>query len=454
MKKLITFTFVILSSVITYGQIQYLRYNDDFNFLKGDSVTKRGFQKLKYIPITGKLKISFGGEIREQLQRYTNINFGDLPPNYKTSSTWQLWHRIMAHANVDAGQKARLFVQLGSTYRFLNPNPLTPEIEQNELSLHQAFIDYHFNKTWMTRIGRQEMSYGSHRLITFREGPNTRLTFNAAILKYKGKNRKVDVFASSPVISQKNVFDDQSFKDLAIGVYANEKLAKTFSIDYYLVHFHSKRRQYNFIGGLENREVVGFRLFTENTTTNYEVEANYQFGKFDQLVINAYGIFADLNHKIQPDYSVILGIAGNFLTGDKSKNDKQLNTYNLLYSKPQYGLTAPIGATNMITVNPYIKANPTTKTNVYFGANFMCRQSMKDGIYSPAAIQVRPGPEYVFASSEKQLGTLLVLETSYVFTSNLSIAVDASTFLAGSYVKKTGAGKDINYLSVKASLRF
>ena len=84
----------------------------------------------------------------------------------------------MAHANVDVGQKARVFVQLSSTYRFLNPNPFTQEIDQNELSLHQAFIDYRLNKNWAARIGRQEMSYGSHRLITFREGPNTRLTFD------------------------------------------------------------------------------------------------------------------------------------------------------------------------------------------------------------------------------------------------------------------------------------
>lgn len=149
MKMLFTGVIVFLSSVVSHGQIQYLRYNDNFSFLNSDSITKRGLNKLKYIPISAKLKVSFGREVREQLQRYENINFGDLPPNYKTSSPWQLWHRIMAHANVDVGQETRVFVQLNSTYRFFNANPLTAEIEQNELSLHQAFIDYHFNKHWM-----------------------------------------------------------------------------------------------------------------------------------------------------------------------------------------------------------------------------------------------------------------------------------------------------------------
>lgn len=454
MKNLMLAIGFVLSGVAGYSQIQYLRYNDDFNYLQSDSLTKKGLQKLKYIPIAEQINISLGGEIREQIQRYNNINFGDVPPNYKTSNSWQLWHRLMVHANVDIGQRARVFVQLSSTYRFLNSNPLTPEIDQNELSLHQAFIAYRFNKIWMARIGRQEMSYGSHRLITFREGPNTRLTFDAAILKYNNGKKRVDVFAISPVISQKGVFDDQSFKDVAIGVYANQKFTKSLSIDYYLLHFHSKRRQYNFVAGTENREIVGFRLFSENLKTNYEVEANYQFGRFNQLSINAYGISADVNHKILPEKSLIIGLAGNYLTGDKSRIDGKLNTYNLLYSKPQYGLTAPIGATNLLTMNPYLRINLTRNSNVYVGTNFMWRESNQDGTYSPGAVEVRPKPENLVASSEKQIGTLLVLETAYAINSNLSIAVDASTFFAGKYVKQTGAGKDITYYSFKASFKF
>lgn len=454
MKNLMLAIGFVLSGVAGYSQIQYLRYNDDFSYLQSDSLTKKGLKKLKYIPIAEQINISLGGEIREQIQRYNNFNFGDVPSNYETSSSWQLWHRLMVHANVDIGQRARVFVQISSTYRFLNPNPLTPEIDQNEFGLHQAFIDYRFNKLWMARIGRQEMSYGSHRLITFREGPNTRLTFDAAILKYHNGKKRVDVFAISPVISQMGIFDDQSFKDVAIGVYANQKFTKTLSIDYYLLHFHSKRRQYNFVAGTENREIVGFRLYIENPKTNYEAEGTYQLGKFNQLSINAYGISADVNHKIVPEKSLIIGLAGNYLTGDKSKTDDQLNTYNLLYSKPQYGLTAPIGATNMITINPYLRINPTRKSNVYLGANFMWRQSNQDGTYSPGAIEVRPMLESLVTSSEKQLGTLLVLETAYVINSNLSIAVDISKFFAGKYVKQTGTGKDITYCSFKASFKF
>jgi len=37
---------------------------------------------------------------------------------------------------------------------------------------------------------------------------------------------------------------------------------------------------------------------------------------------------------------------------------------------------------------------------------------------------------------------------------NLSFGLDASRFLAGRYVKETGKGKNISYLSIKASYKF
>ena len=99
--------------------------------------------------------------------------------------------------------------------------------------------------------------------------------------------------------------------------------------------------------------------------------------------------------------------------------------------------------------------SPTRKINVYLGTNFMWRQSTQDGTYSPGAIQLRPKPEYAFLSSEKGLGTLLMLETSYAINPNLLVAIDASRFFAGKFVKQTGGvGKDITYLSFKTSFKF
>jgi hypothetical protein len=182
---------MLLALQISFAQapknpINILRYNDDFSILKNDSL-KKGLSQLKYISLGKKAYVSFGGELREQYLYFDHLNFGDVPAAFQKESTGQLWQRAMVHSNLEIGSNIRVFVQLNSTLRFINPNPITPEIDENQLSLHQAFVDYNFNKNWSLRAGRQELGYGSHRLITFREGPNTRMTFDAAMLKYKSE---------------------------------------------------------------------------------------------------------------------------------------------------------------------------------------------------------------------------------------------------------------------------
>ena len=307
----------------------------------------------------------------------------------------------------------------------------------------------------MLRLGRQEISYANHRLLTFREGPNTRLAFDAGVVKYNAEKRNMDVFILSPVISKPGVFDDQSAKDVIAGFYATEKIIpKKLLLDYYFLNLNTNRRKYNFVAGKENRQSYGFRIFSGNPKLNYEFEATCQSGKFNQQSISAFGISADINYKLVSANNLIAGIGSNFMSGDKNKDDNQLNTYNLLFSKPQYGLTAPIGATNLVNINPYIKFNPTKKSNIYASSYFMWRQSNQDGTYSPSAVEVRPGQEMFFSTKKKELGTLLALESVYAINQSFSFALDASYFFAGGYVKATGNGKDITYLAFKGTYKF
>jgi hypothetical protein len=459
MKQMILIGLLYINIGHVFGQaktnpINIMRYNDDFSATKTDS-TKKGFNKLKNISLGKQAAISFGGELREQYQYFENLNFGDVPPNTKKISVGQVWHRVMLHSNIEIGKKVRVFAQLNSTFRFFNPNPITPEIDENRLSLHQAFIDYKFTNSWLIRAGRQELGYGNNRLLTFREGPNTRLTFDAAIIKHQNKKRKIDFLAITPVISNQFAFDDKSFKEFVFGFYATENvIPKKLLLDYYFLHFTSENRRYNFATGKENRNVGGFRIFSQNAKLNYELESTYQFGKFGKQSIAAFGFSSDIRYVVSKKYNVELGLGANYFTGDRSRTDNNLNTYNLIFSKPSYGLAAPIGSSNIINVNPYVKFNPTKKLTIYSGVYFLQRQSKVDGTYSPGMAQLRPTPNLLFASSNTQIGTQYAIETNYMLNKHFSFAFDAAYFNAGKYVKETGKGKNTTYISAKAAFKF
>ena len=442
-----------VSSIQAQNKISLMRYDDDFSLVKKDSV-KKGVNQLKYIPIRKNNFISFGGELREQFQVYNNINFGDVPPAFQDISTNQLWHRLMVHSNIELGNHFRFFVQLNSTLRFLNDNPIVPEIDENQLSLHQAFAELKLTN-WNFRLGYQEMYYGNHRLITVREGPNTRQAFDGLVVKHKFKNGVIDLFAVSKVVSKQYVFDDESMHDGLYGIYGTQYFSNhKMGLDYFLVDFQSNARMYNYVSGFENRQTYGLRLFSNYKKVNFEFEGGYQSGKFNDLNISAYTVLADVNMNVLPDKKGIIGFATNVASGDKDNTDNQLNTYNLIYAKPAYGLAVPIGATNMISLSPYIKINPIQKLNILAQVFFMSRNSNQDGTYSPGMIENRPRPNALFASDKKTLGKFYLLETNYQQTKNLSFAFDASYFDAGSYPKTTGKGKNVTYLSFKSTFKF
>jgi hypothetical protein len=444
---------MVVSNTIAQNKISLMRYDDDFSMVKKDSI-KKGFNQLKYIPFGNNNSISFGGELREQFQVYKNINFGDVPPTYQDSSTNQLWHRFMVHSNIELGNHFRFFFQLSNTLRFLNDNPIVPEIDENQLSLHQAFAELKLTN-WNFRLGHQEMYYGNHRLITVREGPNTRQAFDGLVVKRKFKNGTLDFFAVSKVISKQYILDDESMHDGLYGIYGTQYLFKhKMGLDYFVVDFQSKARKYNYQAGFEDRYTYGIRLFSNLKTINFEFEGAYQAGKFNTLTIDAYSALADVNLTVLPSKKGVIGFVANVASGDKNSNDTKLNTYNLLYAKPAYGLAVPIGATNIISLYPYIKINPIQKLNVLAQVFFMARNSHQDGTYSPGMIENRPRPNALFSSDKKTLGQFYVLETNYQQTKNLSFSFDTSYFDAGSYPQATGKGKDVTYLSFKSIFKW
>ena len=459
MKKLLV---LVIISIFTFqiwaqnGSIQMLRYNDNFQYLQNDTTVKKGFEQLKVISFGNKkATISFGGELREQVQHFENQNFGDVPPVFKAVSVTQVWHRAMLHANLELGKKIRVFGQLNQTMRFFNPNPLN-EIDQNKLGLHQAFVEIKPTSNWIIRVGRQELSYGNNRMLTFREGPNNRLAFDAAIVQWKNKTWRIDAIAASPVAQLPNIGDDVSLKDKIFGLYTTKTIVpKKLLLDVYGLFLNSERIKYNLVAGKENRTVLGTRIFSQNPFFNYELEANYQVGTFNTLNINAFGLSYDVKYRFEkaPKWSV--GLAGNYISGDKTPTDNQLNTYNLLFSKPSFGLAAPIGASNIINTNPYVSWQPNKKWSLLAGIYFLSKASVKDGTYSPGMVQVRPSrKEVLFQSDARKIGNQYAAEIAYFHNRHWAFFTDAAYFTPGAFATETGKGKAITYLSAKAAYKF
>ena len=128
------------------------------------------------------------------------------------------------------------------------------------------------------------------------------------------------------------------------------------------------------------------------------------------------------------------GLGFNYISGDRSPSDEKLNTYNMLYSRPSFGLAAPIGPANIINIRPFLEFNPRPNIRLIAGYYIMRRQSENDGSYAPDGTEIRPSPALLFVTEEKFIGQQFTLDVWYLMSTNWSFFFEGALFTSGNYI--------------------
>jgi hypothetical protein len=430
-----------------------LRYNDDYSFLAGDT-THNWYKSIKYIRLSGNGRsfLSFGGDFRYQYFYTKNESFGDDP---KDIDGYTL-NRLLVHGDLHVGKGFRTFLQLQSSGA--GGRPATSPVEDDPLELHQAFVDVSNRSSAPVRLtlraGRQEFSYGSQRLVSVREGPNNRQSFDAVKVMANWKNTQADFFFSHYVTARKGIFDDQfnNKNTLFWGSYWTfKKVPVIGGVDLYYLGLQRKEASFDNIKGKETRHSIGTRLFGNPGNWDYDAEAVYQFGTISESDISAWTASLNTNYQfkdcpLQPK----LGFKTELISGDKQVNDNKIQTFNPLFPRGAYfGLAALIGPANLFDVHPAASLNLSPKIAWDFDTDFFWRYSIYDGIYGPNTALLYTGKQ----TTAKHIGNQF--STDFVFIPNPFIYLRAEfTWLkAGSYLKQVSAGKDILFAGITTQLK-
>jgi hypothetical protein len=449
----------IVSGLAQPGPIKNLRYNDDFSYLKNDSIIKKGLDKLKYRSLFNDTNSfwSLGGEIREWYEYRKNPNFGDLPPHITPDYDGSLQHRLMLHVDLQLNNRFRVFFQLNNTLEFGNPNPPIPEIIVDGLGIHQAFVDVNVgrknNAVNHLRVGRQEFSFGSELLISSREGPNNRQPFDGISFIRNTSKYDVQLLLATPVIINPDVFDNSHIEEYLWGGYATLNKNKTHKIDAYYLGLYSEKRAYNYISGKQNRHTIGARFWNHLSKIYYDVDVMYQTGKFNAEYINAANVTAEARYVFKESkWKPMLGLGVSYITGDYHSSDGQLNTFDPYFPKPVYGLATPQGPSNIAHIRPIVGIEPLDKMFVNFSWYYLSRTSNQDGTYTPGMSQVRPIPS--LTSNKYTVGTQYSLDVFYFINTHLTFITFLSYVEPGAYIQETGNGLDTFFWASTLQFKF
>ncbi|MDL2402558.1 alginate export family protein [Rhizobium mayense] len=361
------------------------RYDENYSYLQNPACRTDFWDPIKYIPIGGNpdVYLSFGGELRERFEQYWSPNFGlgGVSPN------GYLLHRLLLSADLHVGQNFRAFVQLGSHFAPGKNEPLSPT-DEDALDLQQGFFDVRLPIAGdidpTVRIGRQELAFGSQRLVSVREPPNIRRSFDGVSVFDTIGNVTYDAFLTRPVKLAKGVFDDESLNSQAFwGLYTTVNVTPHLGIDLYYLGLENDSARFGTVSGDEQRQTLGTRFFGSSKGLDWNFEAAGQFGRFAGRDISAWTVASDTGYTLSNVlWTPRLGLKANIASGDHDPNDHTLGTFNPLFPKLGYFSEASlIFPSNFFDLQPNVTLSVTDKISVTAGWDFLWRETTNDAIY-------------------------------------------------------------------------
>jgi hypothetical protein len=439
---------------------QMLRYDEDYSYLKDPTLRTDFWDPLKYIPLCGRddWYVSFGGEIRERYEFFHDLNQGLAPANAQ-GNNFSFTQRYMISADFHLGPYVRFFAQTitGLEEGFIG-GPI-PGIDVDVFSLHQAFLDFVLplgdeKNTLTARLGRQELEYGSGRLIDIREGPNLPLSFDAARLLLHQGDWEVDGWWGKPVLNEPGVFQDYPDPTKSFwGLYAVHPLPllPKGNIDLYYLGYVNKDAVYASGAGYEVRHTLGTRIWGAPLPWEYNVEYDWQFGTFGSGTIEAWSAanairynFSDLPLKPR------LGLRFDFASGDNNKASPNLQTFNPLFPSGIYfNLLNPVGPLNLIDLHPTLDLYVGEKVTLSFDWDFYWRESLGDGVYAISGMPLRTG-----VAGSRYVGNCPAFTIAWNPTRHVSLVAQYCHFLPGPYFEANPPDKATDYVSVWLDYKF
>ena len=448
-----------------------LSYDEDYSYLADPAQRADFWDPIKYVPLGEPgWYATFGGETRQRFESYTHYPFA---PALENRHGYDL-QRYMELADLHFGPDVRLFAELKSALAF--DKQVVFPVDEDRLDLDQAFFDLRLpvdpddRDSLTIRIGRQELQYGSGRLIAVREGPNDRQSFDGGRLILRAGDWRAEALLFRLVDDRPGTFDNQEVTgQFLYGVYASRPLTVpetwplgggTHGIDLYALGFRHEQAPFAQGVATEERYSLGTRLYGAARGWDYDTEGTYQFGRFGTGAISAYFVGARFGYTFAGlPLSPRVGLGADVGSGDSDPRRAGLQTFNPMFPAANYFDEASLlTVSNVYDLHPSLDLHPCPRMNLTFDAVLLWRQSTGDGLYGPNVAPILgPGGSSGAGGRGRWVGVQPTVQYAWQIDRHLTFTVSYSHLFEGSYVRRTpppGTGGNVDFLAVWLTYTF
>jgi Alginate export len=389
---------------------------------------------------------NFDGELRERYESARNPDFGLTGP--RQESYWL--QRLRAAADIRHGNRFAAKLELVSG--LVSQNDWQPPTQDDPLDLLQGYIEAGmeaFDGELSLRAGRQEVSLGSSRLVSVRESPNVRRSFDGLRGSWRRRDIVIDAFLLQPVVPRDGIWDDRSSSSQRLwGLYSTVPLQREVGFDLYYLGLQRRDALFAQGRGQEKRHTVGSRLAGSLDHVDFNVEAAWQWGEFGDASIRAWTFSMDVGYTWNVSWQPRLGLKADAISGDRDPFDRSLGTFNPLFPKlPYFSEANLVAPANLLDVQPSFALQWPARVRWEASWNMLWKYARADAFYSPPLIPVPDTP----ASRHNDIGRQISAGMEWTATNRLSLGATYVDYAPGGVVRDAG-GSAGNFFT--AWLRF
>jgi hypothetical protein len=415
------------------GAYKNVFYENNFDYLCDPCYSSRVLgDQLKRLSVTDGVIVDVGGQYR--LRHHSERNFRNGAPYGPGLTGFDddfLLHRTRLYVNAEVGTRFRFYGEMldaVSNYEELTPRP----IEENRTDIQNLFGDFLLldgcRGSLTARLGRQELQYGSQRLISPLDWANTRRTFDGGQLLWKGTNWNVDALWTRPLQRRNPDYltrlDAPAWDEELYGLFSTYKGLDNGSIDLYWLAYDNHA-----IGFLY--DTLGARWSGDRGDWLYEFEGAYQFGRNADGSDHAAGAwtlglgrrFSDLQWK------PTLWAFYDWASGDDTRGNGFHHLFPLAHK--YLGFMDLFGRRNIQTANLQLTMAPHDKLRLLAWYYYFALQNIDDVPYDVVMAPFANLP--AGSAGSRDLGHEIDLSATWLISPRTNLVLGYSHFFSGAF---------------------
>ncbi|MDO8894911.1 MAG: alginate export family protein [Nitrosomonas sp.] len=433
-------------------------YDIDFRYLDTPGHEKDFFDPVKRMDLGNDWLLSFGGNF---WYRYTH----ETDSRLNAAGTNNDFHmlRTRFHADLWYKDKVRLFAE-GIDARAFG-SELPPLVtDRNHADILNLFTDIKVasvnNGPVYVRVGRQEMLYGSQRLISTLDWVNTRRTFQGVKAFWRTPTWDVDAFWMRPMVIEKGNVDNWDTQQNFYGLWATNKPKPGHLVDLYFLSLDNNRNLSsanvlagNILQGNSNLHTLGGRFAGNFDNLLYELEGMYQFGQRSNLDISAFAVATGVGYRLPLPMNPQGWIRYDFASGDSKSNDGRSNTFNQLFPFGHYymGFLDRVGRQNIHDINAQFTLHPMPWVTFISQYHRFYLANNTDYLYNAAGLATMRDPT---GQSGSHVGDEIDFRANFHVSRHQDVLVGYSKLFSGNYLEKQRPGISADLFYVQYNIRF